>query len=141
MTKEQIKRALEIGEEEMCSPEMIENGVFCREFMTPAMEALREIDQLMDSMEKRQPNPKELLRELIERTREQIEDKTEIIQLTLERDAAIEDIFNFSSNKCFCCAHNTHKWLSDGGMDDLCKTCLENGKCNWVWRGVRKEER
>ena len=54
MTKEQIKRALEIGEEEMCSPEMIEHCVFCREFMTPAMEALREIDQLMDSMEKRQ---------------------------------------------------------------------------------------
>lgn len=64
----------------------------------------------------------------------------EIEQLKRERDAAIEDIFNFSSNKCFCCAHNTHKWLSDGGMDDLCKTCLENGKCNWKWRGVQKEE-
>lgn len=46
MTKEQIKRALEIGEEEMCSPEMIEHCVFCREFMTPAMEALRKIEQL-----------------------------------------------------------------------------------------------
>lgn len=66
---------------------------------------------------------------------------TELEQLKRERDAAIEDIFNFSSNKCFCCAHNTHKWLSDGGMDDLCKTCLENGKCNWVWRGVQKEDR
>ena len=66
-------------------------------------------------------------------------DPEEIEQLKRERDAAIEDIFNFSSNKCFCCAHNTHKWLSDGGMDDLCKTCLENGKCKWEWRGVRKE--
>ena len=81
-------------------------SVFCREFMTPAMEALRKIEQL-----KR------------------------------ERDAAVADIFNFSSCKCFCCVHNTHKWLSDGGKDDLCKTCLENGKCNWKWRGVQKEER
>ena len=135
MTKEQIKHALEIGEEEMCSPEMIEHCVFCREFMTPAMEALREIDQLMDSMEKRQPTPKELLRELIERTRELIEDKTEIIQLTLERDAAIEDLEKIM----FCGGRNIDTC-------DYCKNAKCYGRggrdlCDPEWRGIQKEER
>ena len=59
--------------------------------------------------------------------------------LTAERDAAVAELFNFTSAKCFICKHEGHKWLSDGKMDDLCRTCIDNYKCNWEWRGPQKE--
>lgn len=55
-----------------------------------------------------------------------------------ERDAAIHGIFQAASAKCFWCKHESNKWLSDGSMDDLCRTCLENGKCNWEWKGQKE---
>ena len=59
--------------------------------------------------------------------------------LTVERDAAVAELFNFTSAQCFICKHEGHKWLSDGKMDDLCRTCIDNYKCNWEWRGQQKE--
>ena len=56
-----------------------------------------------------------------------------------EKGAAIHDVFEAASAKCFWCKHQDHKWLSDGKMDDLCYTCLKNNKCNWEWRGQKEE--
>ena len=56
-------------------------------------------------------------------------------QLTAERDAAIADWRGF----CAKCAWRGKQYLADGKMDDRCKTCRENGKCNWKWRGPGKE--
>lgn len=56
-----------------------------------------------------------------------------------ERDAAIHDIFEAASAKCFWCKHQDKKWLSDGKMDGLCYTCLKNKKVNWEWRGIKEE--
>lgn len=56
-----------------------------------------------------------------------------------ERDAAIHDIFEAASAKCFWCKHQDKKWLSDGKMDGLCYTCLKNKKVNWEWRGMKEE--
>lgn len=56
-----------------------------------------------------------------------------------ERDAAIHDIFEAASAKCFWCKHQDKKWLSDGKMDGLCYTCLKNKKVNWEWRRMKEE--
>lgn len=52
-----------------------------------------------------------------------------------ERDAAINSWRGF----CIKCTWNGKQYLSDGKMDDRCKTCRENGKCNWEWRGQKKD--
>ena len=50
-------------------------------------------------------------------------------------DAAMKDIPRF----CRTCANKEQKWLSDGPMDDLCKTCLSNiNRCNWEWCGPKE---
>ena len=36
---------------------------------------------------------------------------------------------------CAKCDWNGRQRLSDGSLDARCKTCRENGKCNWQWRG------
>lgn len=55
----------------------------------------------------------------------------EIERVAAERDAAVESWRGF----CVKCNWRGKQYLSDGKMDDRCKTCLENNKCNWKWRG------
>ena len=118
MTKEQIERALEIGQEEMCSPEMIENCVFCREFMTPAMEALRKIEQLKRERDAAIENLSENLRIAYK-----------------QRDAAIKDLeeimFYGGRNIDTCDYCKNAKCYGRGGRD----------LCDPEWRGIQKEER
>lgn len=52
-----------------------------------------------------------------------------------ELDAAVDSWRGF----CSKCVWNGEQYLSDGKMDDRCKTCRENNKCNWQWRGVKEE--
>lgn len=48
-----------------------------------------------------------------------------------ERDAAVESWRGF----CSKCEWRDKQYLADGKMDDRCKTCRDNHKCNWKWRG------
>lgn len=57
--------------------------------------------------------------------------RVELEQVKRERDAAIESWRGF----CAKCAWSGKQYLSDGKMDDRCKTCRDNNKCNWKWRG------
>lgn len=57
-------------------------------------------------------------------------------RLKRERDAAVESWRGF----CSQCAWKNHQYLADGKMDDMCRTCRDNAKCNWKWRGLHKEE-
>lgn len=59
----------------------------------------------------------------------------ELARVTAERDAAVESWRGF----CSKCAWNGKQRLSDGQLDARCKTCRENAKCNWEWRGAQKE--
>ena len=61
--------------------------------------------------------------------------RTELERVTAERDAAVASWRGF----CAKCAWNGKQYLADGKMDDRCKTCRENGKCNWQWRGQKEE--
>lgn len=61
--------------------------------------------------------------------------RAELEQVKRERDAAIESWRGF----CAKCAWNGKQYLSDGKMDDRCKTCRDNHKCNWEWRGQRED--
>ena len=73
-----------------------------------------------------------------ERTRLMAENallRAELEQVKRERDAAIESWRGF----CAKCAWNGKQYLSDGKMDDRCKTCRDNHKCNWEWRGQRED--
>lgn len=55
----------------------------------------------------------------------------QLAAVTAERDAAVESWCGF----CAKCKWNGKQYLSDGKMDDRCKTCRESNKCNWDWRG------
>lgn len=55
-------------------------------------------------------------------------------QIIDEKDAAVDSWHGF----CSKCVWNGKQYLSDGKMDDRCKTCRENNKCNWQWRGVKE---
>ena len=59
----------------------------------------------------------------------------ELEKVKQERDAAIADWHGF----CVKCAWNGKQYLADGIMDARCKTCRENGKCNWEWRGKKED--
>lgn len=63
----------------------------------------------------------------------------EIRALIAEKEALVKELFEWASAKCFICKHIKNKFLSDGKMDDLCRTCLNNDKCNWEWRGIGGE--
>lgn len=52
-----------------------------------------------------------------------------------ERDAAVQEWQGF----CIKCAWNGKQYLSDGKMDDRCRTCRDNQKCNWEWRGIKED--
>lgn len=54
----------------------------------------------------------------------------ELSALVKARDEAVESWRGF----CSKCAWRGKRHLSDGQLDARCKTCLENGKCNWEWR-------
>lgn len=56
-------------------------------------------------------------------------------RLKRERDAAVESWRGF----CSQCAWKNHQYLADGKMDDRCRTCRDNAKCNWKWRGPKEE--
>ena len=60
--------------------------------------------------------------------------RSDLARVTGERDAAIADWRGF----CAKCAWNGKQYLADGKMDDRCRTCRENGKCNWKWRGIKE---
>jgi hypothetical protein len=60
--------------------------------------------------------------------------EAELEQVKRERDAAVETWRGF----CAKCEWVKRQFLSDGRMDDRCKTCRENNKCNWQWRGVKE---
>ena len=59
----------------------------------------------------------------------------ELEQVKQERDAAIADWHGF----CVKCAWNGEQNLADGQMDDRCRTCKKNGKCNWEWREQKED--
>ena len=61
--------------------------------------------------------------------------RADLARVTAERDAAIADWRGF----CAKCAWNGKQYLADGKMDDRCRTCRENGKCNWEWRGIKED--
>ena len=56
-------------------------------------------------------------------------------RLRRERDAAVESWRGF----CSQCAWKNHQYLADGKMNDRCRTCRDNAKCNWKWRGSKEE--
>lgn len=56
-------------------------------------------------------------------------------RLKRERDTAVESWRGF----CSQCAWKNHQYLADGKMDDRCRTCRDNAKCNWKWRGPKEE--
>ena len=62
-------------------------------------------------------------------------DSAELEQVKRERDAAIESWRGF----CAKCTWNGKQYLSDGKMADRCKTCRDNNKCNWEWRGIKED--
>ena len=62
--------------------------------------------------------------------------RAELEQIKRERDAAVESWRGF----CAKCAWNGKQYLSDGKMDDRCKTCRDNNKCNWEWRGPKEDD-
>ena len=73
-----------------------------------------------------------------ERTRlmaENAELRAELERVKRERGAAIADWQGF----CAKCVWNGKQYLSDGKMDDRCKTCRDNNKCNWEWRGIKED--
>lgn len=61
--------------------------------------------------------------------------RAELEKVKAERD------YSVNSWKGFCakCEWNGKQYLSDGKMDDRCKTCRENGKINWEWRGQKED--
>ena len=61
--------------------------------------------------------------------------RADLARVTAERDAAIADWHGF----CVKCAWNGKQNLADGQMDDRCRTCKKNGKCNWEWRGKKED--
>ena len=61
--------------------------------------------------------------------------RAELEQVKRERAAAVASWRGF----CAKCAWNGKQYLADGKMDDRCKTCRENGKCNWQWRGQKED--
>lgn len=61
--------------------------------------------------------------------------RAELERVKRERDAAVASWRGF----CAKCAWNGKQYLADGKMDDRCKTCRENGKCNWQWRGQKED--
>lgn len=60
--------------------------------------------------------------------------RAELERVKRERGAAIADWQGF----CAKCVWNGKQYLSDGKMDDRCKTCRDNNKCNWEWRGPKE---
>lgn len=92
----------------------------------------------------------EKLRDEVERQRRSADDRqhlyenaeraymkvlAELEQVKRERDAAVASWRGF----CAKCAWNGKQYLSDGKMDDRCKTCRDNNKCNWEWRGQKED--
>ena len=61
--------------------------------------------------------------------------RAELERVKRERGAAIADWQGF----CAKCVWNGKQYLSDGKMDDRCKTCRDNNKCNWEWRGIKED--
>lgn len=61
--------------------------------------------------------------------------RVELERVKRERGAAIADWQGF----CAKCVWNGKQYLSDGKMDDRCKTCRDNNKCNWEWRGIKED--
>ena len=59
----------------------------------------------------------------------------ELEQVKRERDAAISSWRGF----CVKCDWNGKQYLGDGQMDVRCRTCRENGKCNWHWREQKED--
>ena len=55
----------------------------------------------------------------------------QLAAVTEERDAAIGDILH----NCRTCKKRNNKFLTDGKLDDFCRTCHDNNQCNWEWRG------
>lgn len=64
-----------------------------------------------------------------------IKAQTELEQVKRERDAAISSWRGF----CVKCDWNGKQYLGDGQMDARCRTCRENGKCNWHWREQKED--
>ena len=108
-----------------------------------ALEQLQaENDRLQAEMEKEEAARKKQADILYELRGQKYEQTTAIDQLRAEnerlrreRDAAVESWRGF----CSQCAWKNHQYLADGKMDDMCRTCRDNAKCNWKWRGPKEE--
>lgn len=62
--------------------------------------------------------------------------QTELERAKRERDAAVADI----PKRCCFCKHERHMYHVDGRVDGVCKTCVENNRLNWTWRGPQNKQ-
>lgn len=62
--------------------------------------------------------------------------QTELERAKRERDAAVADI----PKRCCLCKHERHMYHVDGRVDGVCKTCVENNRINWTWRGPQDNQ-
>lgn len=63
--------------------------------------------------------------------------QAELEQTKRERDAAVADI----PKRCCLCKHERHVVaLVAGRADGVCKTCVENNRMNWTWRGPQDKQ-
>lgn len=106
-----------------------------REWATALSTLQTENEKLRDEVERqrRSADNRQHLYENAERAYMKV--LTELEQVKRERDAAIESWRGF----CAKCTWNGKQYLSDGKMDDRCKTCRDNNKCNWEWRGIKED--
>lgn len=96
-----------------------------------------EIEKLIDALKKaRADGSWNTLSDLSHKAANALEQlQAENNRLRRERDAAVESWRGF----CSQCAWKNHQYLADGKMNDRCRTCRDNAKCNWKWRGPKEE--
>lgn len=96
-----------------------------------------EIEKLIDALKKaRADGSWNTLSDLSHKAATALEQlQAENDRLKRERDAAVESWRGF----CSQCAWKNHQYLADGKMDDMCRTCRDNAKCNWKWRGPKED--
>lgn len=130
-----LHNALKEEGEQKCSPE-INTVAFVLMGAASILSTLQtENEKLRDEVERqrRSADNRQHLYENAERAYMKV--LTESEQVKRERDAAIESWRGF----CAKCTWNGKQYLSDGKMDDRCKTCRDNNKCNWEWRGIKED--
>lgn len=130
-----LHNALKEEGEQKCSPEINTVAFVLMDAASILSTLQTENEKLRDEVERqrRSADNRQHLYENAERAYMKV--LTESEQVKRERDAAIESWRGF----CAKCTWNGKQYLSDGKMDDRCKTCRDNNKCNWEWRGIKED--